>query len=118
MDTPNARNSATADTRRVDRDKDIATWWASVQGKRAMRQARALFEGVGGSEKDNHITINRIVVACFNAARYNPARDPGQQYRAKMSRARSEVLTLAQAAHTLAMGPSSFRVEANIHNAG
>jgi len=77
---------------------DLALWRDCKETQSALTK----FDALGGTEKDRYLTLDRVTVACQNASRYRPEKDPGQIYRAELAGQRSKLDALARSARMLA----------------
>lgn len=77
-------------------------WWSNWSKQAVTRDALNRFYNIPGNDKDSHITLQRIVIACYKAAHYDPAKDPGLLYREKIKIEKDQRTKLADAAHVLA----------------
>lgn len=85
--------------------KWMAPWegeWAAWRDRRETQSALEKFEALMGTDRDRIKTIYRIAIACNNASKYQPGKDPGMKYREEMSHQRDRTRQLAEAAHLLA----------------
>lgn len=82
-----------------------ASWfgdWAAWRDKQSTRDALVLFDALKGSEAERMAALYRIGIACLDACRYDPEKDPGEIYRQQMAGERREAAALARAARELA----------------
>lgn len=81
----------------------MPNWYLEWSKKTATRTALKLFKELGARGNETIITQERIAIACFNAAHYDAARDPGEVYRDKIQAEKKKLKQLQNAAHILAI---------------
>ena len=79
--------------------RDWYTRWRNTSRKHS--GALALLSDVEGKERDQIITLERIVQACYAAAHYNRDNDPGARYRDALRVEKLRLSQLSNAAHVL-----------------
>lgn len=77
-------------------------WWRSWSDQADTQDAEYKFSTIPGNDKDSQITLHRIRMACYQAAHYDPAKDPGLLYRDKIRMEKDQRAELAAAARVLA----------------
>lgn len=88
----------------MERREAAHKWYQSWSNTPATIQALRRFREVAGNNAyDNASTLDRIVMACFEAAHYEPELDPGKIYRDKIQAEKKRLNQLARAAHVLAL---------------
>jgi hypothetical protein len=86
----------------AERINNARNWYKKWRITPAAKLALNKFRQIDGTKKHAGITLNRIVMACFNAAHYEPNLDPGQIYRKEIEEERKRINQLTNAVHTLA----------------
>lgn len=76
-------------------------WWRSWSDQADTQDAEYKFSTIPGNDKDSQITLHRIRMACYQAAHYDPAKDPGLLYRDKIRMEKDQLAELAAAARVL-----------------
>lgn len=83
--------------------KIMREWYQDWSTKEDTRFAMNKFKGIAGTDPlYNDITLERIAIACFNAAHYNTERDAGALYRKDMQAEKNRLTKLKKAARILA----------------
>lgn len=85
----------------------IEQWYQSWADKPAARRALDLLSQVGGAEEDLAMTRWRILRACYNAAHYDPERDPGKKYRDELVAMKKSISSISRAARVLKLAAAS-----------
>lgn len=88
----------------MERIEAARKWYWGWKDKPSTRAALKRFMAIGGNDTRNiAITQERIALACFDAAHYQPELDPGQIYRDEIRAEKKRLSQLAKAAHVFAM---------------
>jgi hypothetical protein len=77
-------------------------WYMDWSKKPATMTALTALKAIGGDDRHLLITQQRIAIACFNAAHYDSALDPGEIYRTRIAAEKKRLKTLQNAARVLA----------------
>lgn len=84
------------------RISNARNWYKKWKQSQAAEIALMRFKQIKGTRNHSDITLNRIVLACFDAAHYEPNLDPGNMYRKRIKEENSRRKQLTNAIHILA----------------